>query len=901
MSLFICFNTLAENDATINKLIQDEQGFIWLFGQQGSSRFDGKNSIKFSTQNSQYYLPFNWVNDAAVQDDNLLLTTETHGLWSLNPKTGKARKFPIKALQNNIDGIDIFKNNYYLQSSGKIYKYQPSNQKTVVISSSEYFLSIQHTNKHLYASSRSGLFRLRQKSLSPVIKTPIKQMLPINETLIAISDSHIYAFNDSGDTIKVALESDAVRAVKEYGQDNFFTINSQGVIKKYTAKTLKEISHNFTHANAVRVRSMLHDNSGVLWLASNQGIQKLTENENKIANYPKIFDININANEIALFNDNIIIGSYGAGLKNLNKAVFNKQTNNNFTDDGLKISHLISADNKLFIATFDGLWFFEQKTNQVSKVSFDENNKLLLKLATHQNQLYIATNYNGFYIYDFSYKNLIANITTEKGLSSNEVIDVLPLDSGKIWLTTAQGVDIYDIHADKVNTLDIPRNSKFMSVISADNKIFATSFGHGVFVFNQQGELLTNLGQGIRFTGLILYEDEIWATAKPGLYRLSPQNYELAMIENTEEYSFIGSSLIHNNTLYSSHYGGILTLDLTKKAPFHPKVYISQTTVSGKSYLLNKTINISNSNDVITLDLASLDYRPGLAKKYKYRINNHNWQQINGEQLTLTGLASGEYNIEIMATNSLGQWSEHKAFTDINVAYPWYWSPQIRIAYLILLLCISVLTAWLLYLRSSSIGYIYSKLKNEVSHSGKKMQHLHRNLQLAITLLDENKVEQSKALLEKNCSELIKNIHEKEPDSLSGKSLMLAIPFFSDYVKTKYRVIIQSKVEIRSENLNDELQAEVYKIIFEAISSSILNSDAQKFTLTLQEVNKKLWLTISDDCQSFKHFDSKVAFDMASYTIRQIVNKNKGAINIFDGNDNGSQLIISIPLMEIRY
>ena len=78
------------------------------------------------------------------------------------------------------------------------------------------------------------------------------------------------------------------------------------------------------------------------------------------------------------------------------------------------------------------------------------------------------------------------------------------------------------------------------------------------------------------------------------------------------------------------------------------KYIISQTTVSGKTYLLNKTIQNASSNDVITLDLASLDYRAGQNKQFKYQINNGKWHLISGNQITLTGLASGSYYLTIM-------------------------------------------------------------------------------------------------------------------------------------------------------------------------------------------------------------------------------------------------------------
>ena len=144
--------------------------------------------------------------------------------------------------------------------------------------------------------------------------------------------------------------------------------------------------------------------------------------------------------------------------------------------------------------------------------------------------------------------------------------------------------------------------------------------GDGILVFNQRGDLLSQISKGQTFTEMLLVNNEIWVSGKPGLYRLSPQNYQITMIANTQQYSFVSSMLVKDETLYAIHYSGILALDLSEQREFSPNVVISKTAISGQSYLLNKTINIANANDVITLDLASLDYRPGLTKKYQYRI-----------------------------------------------------------------------------------------------------------------------------------------------------------------------------------------------------------------------------------------------------------------------------------------
>jgi ligand-binding sensor domain-containing protein len=886
-----------KNLTQVNKLLQDEYGFIWLGGQQGLTRFDGKQSINFSSDNPKHLLPFNWIHDFAQDNDLLIMATETHGLWSVNIKTGQAKPIITDIGDNSFYDVTIFRDNYYFQTENSLYEYQAATGNTYLISDNIIIDGIASTKEHLYVSSASGLYLLEGRALTKVMSQPVISILSIDDNLVAVTTDKIHLIRDTGEKVSLSNDQNIYQTTRAYKHPSFFTVNNQGKISKFSTHNLEKLHHGFENIKSGRVRKLLHDSSGVLWLTSNQGVDRLYENT--VKNHPKVFDIITNANEITLFNDEIVIGSYGVGLQNFTNQMFNHETNSNFTPKGLKITNLAIVNSELFVATFDGLWQLDKQLNQVSRVDFPNNNKLILKLKSSGSTLYIATNNNGLYAYDLNRQSIIWNIKPKDGLSSAEVIDILPLNNGQVWLTTAKGLDIYDSNTGIVKNVDIPGANKLVSITLANNKIFAASLGDGIFAFNLQGQILAHISPGISFSGLLLDKDSIWASARPGLYRLNPKNHQVSMLENTGKYSFIGSSLMHNDILYSSHYGGILELDLTKQPIFNPKVVISETTISGESYLLNKTIEVAGSNDLITLDLASLDYRPGLAKKYKYRINDNKWQPISGAQLTLTGLASGDYNIEIMATNSLGQWSDIKAYTEINVAYPWYWTIELKILYSIITLFIILLSSWLLFLRTKSIKKIHNLLKDDMKNCGRIMKTIQRNLQLTSTSLANQEVDQSKQLIEKSLLILKENLDSQEPDNLAGKDLSVAVPFLADYIQSKYEVKLHCTIDDKVDSLKYELKSDIYKVIFEALISAIFKSEAQNFSLTLQEVKKKLWLSINSDNDSFNQLNSRINFDLASYTIRQITNKHHASLNTFDNDDGSSQLVISFPLMTL--
>ncbi len=894
---FITFANITQisSIATASKIAQDDKGFIWLASQQGLTRFDGEQSINFSSINVAWPIPFNWIHDISLENEHILLATETDGIWRFDPNTGQASKVLTDIERKSVYDIIRFQNSYFINAPDKLYRYDLNTTVTSIIDNNIKIHELVKSTKHLYISASDGLYRLEGNGLINILKQPISTLISMQEGVVAITKTSITRFNDDGSKTRVLLSNSIDESAKEFNRDNFFTVNNQGIVNKFSGSTLQSIPHKYDNIEPIRVVSLLHDNSGVLWLVSNRGVEQ--RSQKTIINTPKTFDININANNIAIFKNEIVMGAYGAGLQNFITDIFRPQVNDAFTKKGLKITDIKSINGELYIGTFDGLWRFNAAEHSVEKLAFPDNNKLILRLKHHENKLYIGTNYFGVYVYNLETSTIDKHIAPELGLSSTEIIDMLPLNNGYLWLATTSTIDIVNTHTNEVRSLNLLGKSKVISLVMADNKVFASTLGDGIYALNLQGEVLAQFGQGVRYSYMKVVDGEVWVPARPGLYKFKPENYQMSMIENTGKYFFAGSTELHNNVIYSSHYAGVLSVDLSPQEKFDSKVYITKTTVSGESYLLNKAINISSGNDVITLDLASLDYRPGVKKQYSYTLNGNTWHNINGNQLTLTGLASGDYYIEIMATNSLGQWSNFKAYTQISVAYPWYWTPQIRLVYVVSALSIILLVAWLLYLRSKSISHIHNILQSDINNYGKSSMQVKRNLTAALAMIDENKISQGKLLLQQCVDDLNKRSNNSEPNALNGNSLTEAVPFLAQYLQHKYQVKLIYQFEMDENALDYELQADLYRVIFEAITSAILSGKGRSFKVVLQNFKSKIWLNISDDNQSFIHFKSKVNFDISMYYIRQIANKHHGSINTFNEQGDGSQLVLSIPVL----
>lgn len=913
LSSFAKHTVPLESAANIYSIAQDKKDFIWLSGQNGLYRFNGSQLINFSNNKKDWPIPFNWINDFSISDEQLLLATETNGLWLFNTNTAETTPVKLNIESNTIYNAIHHKGSFYAISMTPkhLYRYDIATGETTILIKNIRSNTLFSSENRVYFNDKEKLYYLdsidNYQNIQYIedVNEKIIAAASTGNTVVIASKKHLYTFSDTSAITKEKTPHPISVITISNNNESFFTVDLSGAIIKRSLATLKRQHNTFPSVEKSMYHALLHDSSGVLWLVNNRGVQLLTENT--LTNHLAIFETKFSSLEAEVYDNQLYLGSYGKGVHTLSafkqkKVNAVKSLNNKLSKKSLKITDLLTINNALFIATFDGLWRYNKETQQTHKVNLpfknnDFSDLILLKLVHLNNLLYIATDGQGLIIYDINKKSAIKHINTSFGLSSGEVIDVLPLGSGDIWLATASGIDIIRNNTETVKTITSQKSAKFISLLQANGKIFAATKGDGIFVYNIQGQLLAHFAKGINFSFMSLINGHILASAKPGLYKINPVDYQISMLTNTEKYSFTDAPLLYDDSILIANNIGLLELPQTTPLPFHPKVYISKTTVSGKSYLLNKTINIASENDVITLELASLDYRPGVTKKYRYRLNGNTWHQISGNQLTLTGLASGNYHIEIMATNSLGQWSNYKAYTEINVAFPWYWTPHIRLVYAVALFFLLCFSGWLLYLRSKSIRHIHNILQNDISNYGKTSMQAKRNITVALALLTENKISKSKALLQQCVDELNEQQKSPEPNSLNGNLLTVAIPFLSEYLQNKYQTTLSFQFDVNESELEYELRADLYRVVFEAITSAILKGSGRNFKVVIQKFKTKIWLNISDDNQSFIDFNSKIHIDLSMYYIRQIANKYKGTINTFNEQGNGSQLVLSIPVL----
>ncbi|WP_286265789.1 ligand-binding sensor domain-containing protein [Thalassotalea atypica] len=903
---FSIFQTSANNSNSIeilsdvNDIYQDKSGYVWIAGQHGLARFDAENQINFSNNNKHWPLPFSWAHQVTPFNDHLLVSTQVHGLFIFDISNGKTEQIQLPSDIKTTYFATYFENNIYFESNDSLYAYNVQEASTKLVAENLFVRGILKNEEHIYFINNSNIQTLNDGELTTIFTGSIDAYASTVDSLIVTDSENIYLVKESKIAASKSIDTPISSLASAKHSNSVFALTKQGNIQQFSANDLIEITHNFPNFSVNKVKKMYHDDSGVLWIASNKGVHRLVESN--VKNHPKIFDVRHNANEIVLVEDELIIATYGDGLHTMDGTsnFIHPNVNDSFTENGKRAMTVLMKGEQMLLGTFDGVWTYNKNQVNAKKLSFENNDNIVLKLVTDNDKLYIGTNRAGLKIYDLKMQKITHHIDRNNGLKNEEVIDILPLHNGDVWLATSNNVEIYNQHSNEIQQTGVSIPNKVISLNLVNNKVYATTKGSGILVFSLRGELLSRFAEGIDFSHGRLLEGELWIPAKPGIYRLEPENNQLSLVPGSEDYTFSSAPLKSKENIYAWHSGGLFEIKNYNNEIYHANIKVSLANVSGRPMLNKADLKLDSSNDVVTLTLASLDHRKSNKKRFQYRINNSTWTNATSNQITLTGLKSGSYDIEIKGTNSLGQWSNNRAFASITVAYPWYWTLQMRVIYLVCLICFIAIAIWLLYLRANSIKKVHLLLENELKNKGKRAVSITRSLNLAQELLTEKKIDEASGIIKQSIEELDSNNLQEEPDCLYGNSLEVALPYFGEYLYQKYHITLNNQLEFDKTKLDYELQANIYKIVYEAVTSALLTSESRHFNVHIQEFKSKLWLTVSDNENCFAHFNSKITFDMAMYYVRQIAEKYNASVNTFDAQeDKGSQLVVSFPLMSL--
>lgn len=504
-------NGLSSN--TVNTVIQDTRGLIWIGTADGLNKFDGTNFTTY-THNAlnSNSIPSNIIT-CLLEDRSgrIWVGTSGGGLAYYTPKLdvftvlnsdGAKRKqdqFNVKALYQDRDGrIWVGTFGGYRIIDPKTLKVESIQIKTTPESESKELAVLSFFEdkcQHMWVGTNNGLLQidLRSKHKKLFLHDPSDlNSISDNGVRVIVTDrkGHIYFGTNKGLNLLMP-------------DHKSFSHFSRSVQNK---GTLAE--------DIIYSASLIPD--GSLWIGTEDGVGVFDPQRKVFSTIRpdkrRAFSLsNKSIRSIYLANSGIIwLGTYQGGLNKYdpNLALFNLQRSSPFDPKGLSAPIVTSfaqlTKNGFFVGTDGGgLHYFHRETGLFDHITLksriDPTGSSLAILALEldrEDKLWVGTYQNGLFLYDHQSGKTKHYLSDQHGISQNDIFFVKQDSRGLVWIgTNGKGVNVYDPKNDKFSRYfnngtgkyRLPLNGFMRSIAEdAQGNIWLGSNGTGLAVLDRK-------------------------------------------------------------------------------------------------------------------------------------------------------------------------------------------------------------------------------------------------------------------------------------------------------------------------------------------------------------------------------------------------------------------------------
>ncbi|MCD4788599.1 MAG: histidine kinase [Bacteroidales bacterium] len=507
-----CYDHITSEDglsqSTVNCILQDRDGFIWIGTQNGLNKYDGYHFTYYQNQPSDSTsLSDNYI--LSICEDNegyLWVGTMSGGLNRLDKQTGRFTSFinspaDTNSISNNTiwavsvdkygkiwagsnNGISLF------DPTDQIFNYYRFSESDTNTISSDMVLSFFKDNMgSMWIGTLKGICRFNEESGNfHRITNNIKDE-KINElaiwTINQNADGNIILGTNKGLwelnlktekfhklSDKKKYQPETVWSVLPIKNGNILFGTRKGLmLLQYPSLICKSIncdpSNTETGSNN-NVWCIFKDNSGIIWTGTDKGIIKIDSKGKKFRVFnakpgKKMALSSNNVNAILIDHLNTLwIGTEGGGLNRLDKEKnrFIVYKTNNFIQNSLSNNNVWSLledkDGVIYAGTYGGgLNAFDRKseTFKVYKENKKDpeslsNNRILTMLEDKEGIIWIGTRGGGLNRFDKKtekFEAFIPDPKNEKSISSYIIISLAEDNYGNLWVGTFEGgISIYD-------------------------------------------------------------------------------------------------------------------------------------------------------------------------------------------------------------------------------------------------------------------------------------------------------------------------------------------------------------------------------------------------------------------------------------------------------------------------
>lgn len=683
---------------SIYRTLIDKKGFLWIAGESGLSRFDGRTFKNYFTTEG---LPDNEVtellldssgtlwamafrkkpayyNDKKDRFENSDTDPELNKIETGNTSISSALQFGGIAFCNNERSLFIIKNGK-TTAWKKIYSDKIRARPEKII---EY-----QPGKFLMISSDS----LRYLENGKVFKTTyfgqeFSWSEFFNNTFYLLQGDVINSFtiNKDGDLIVSQKKQYPflLKIIGQVGKELVITsVKGNTYIADATTLELKEnIFSQFI------IRSVMEDHNRNYWLATkDEGLIKIQQK--RISSYTENKELLRNFNAV-LKTDKIIAGNnkgelyFYDGLYGLKKIELN--TPDNSADTWVR--NMLDLKNDIYIATQTGSFLIDKKTyaikktfwgrlNKSTKAAFKLNDSTLL-LGGHA-ELFTYNSNTGKFT-DSVVKRITAiGANDQQQIYIGSIDGLYRKDKDSLYYFgnnyRALTYRIVSILNTKDNLLWIGRSSDSILVLRNDKPIAGIPLG--TIIPGKVCKVLYSQKPG-----------EVWIGTDKGLNRLryTVKNDQLTYsnLYFSSADGLIGDQVndivIKNDTVFAATTGGISYLPASLELPLADiSTFITRISINNSDTAVLASYTLPFTMNNILVEFSAVDLT-GFNPIFEYSINNKDWIRAQTNTLSLQNQPPDNYTIRIRSIKRDGTPSLQEAtiFFKIKAPFwksPWFW------------------------------------------------------------------------------------------------------------------------------------------------------------------------------------------------------------------------------------
>ncbi len=775
-SIYVPVTNITINDGlvtnTINKIVQDDEGFIWIATDKGLNRYDAQSFKVFSKDKSDpYSIPGKQIERVIQMPNNeLWLSIFDVGLVILDLKTERftyksnSNSEKFKLPNNNFFSLARDKNgNAWLPLFGKgLYQWSNANKKYTPYSpdsknsTESWFTSNKPYDVFVDSKNRLWVSTIDAKVFLYLIDSKVSKEFKFDKPIYDFTESldgevyaagyeGIFKFNEGNQSFDTFIDQNVF--AKPYGEHasvavvlwdskNNLWIATTRSIMLYKDGNLHNI---YFYQNGKQIKSdmwtrdIFEDFEGGIWVGtSTKGIYKVSPSWNQFNTL-----ISYSDETIDIDNDYSVAGKIF--VKNRSENIIKEVTVSNgeitlkkkltLKEDLPVLSAIQFDDKSVWLVQNKGIGVVNLKDNSVETVKTKagvELDKVDFEMFSTEKRVYFSIYGEAKLGYiDRETKQAFFITSTKTKLQGTKLYSGQKIDN-ELWMTTNHGIEAYNEQTNDFRVIQANTKKWVISSLTYINekKVLIIANGSIYLFHNKKGKLvakhsiLEGLFPKIELTKIALYDAPfIWIkTSNQGVIHLNLNNLKYNIFTKKDGLptnEALGIYKLNKKVAIITNLGVSLikqpiTMIKNKPVLVIDSISHNEKNINHQSYT---PINLNYNYGVLKFNVALLSFAEKRTQEFRYMLvgASNEWIDSTSNTFSFLNLKPGKYSFIVKGRKMLGQWSSPAEFSFTVKPPPW----KTWWAYLLYILSLVSLFLWLLYLYKRKLRYEHEIQKQQ--------------------------------------------------------------------------------------------------------------------------------------------------------------------------------------------